>query len=189
MDKTFATLQSKYCKLPLYAINSAKNILHRSHLKSLYYALVHPYLDYGVMLWGTALKRDTKPLNTLQKKAIRIINNANYNAHTTPLFKSSNILMFEDMYKLHICKFMYQCTKDALPSGLSGIFTANAHLHCHNTRQRYDPHVISKCTACAMQSVLHKGPQLWHKLPNTIKDTKTLHSFNKALKSHFITFY
>ena len=92
----------------LYAINSVKHILFRPHLKSLYYALVHPYIDYGILLWRSALKRHTRPLVTLQKKAVRIINGAEYNAHTGPLFKSSKILTLEDMYNMH--NYTHVCT-------------------------------------------------------------------------------
>ena len=36
----------------LYAINSAKHTLSNENLKILYYSLIHPYLLYGITLWG-----------------------------------------------------------------------------------------------------------------------------------------
>src|SRR6218665_2552162 len=47
-------------------------------------------------------------LETLQKRAIRIICNASYRTHTKPLFKYLNILPFECINKLQIGIFMYK---------------------------------------------------------------------------------
>ena len=41
----------------IYAINSFKNAIPTIQLKTLYYTLIHPYLTYGVLLWGGALKK------------------------------------------------------------------------------------------------------------------------------------
>ena len=39
---------------------------------------------------------------------MRLITNSRYNAHSTPLFKSLNILKIDDIHKLEVCKHMYQ---------------------------------------------------------------------------------
>ena len=43
----------------------------------------------------------------LQKKAIRAINSAGYNAHTEPLFKLYNLLKVEDIYKFRLLVFYH----------------------------------------------------------------------------------
>ena len=43
----------------IYAINLFKNAMPTIQLKTLYYTLIHPYLTYGVLLWGVALKKTT----------------------------------------------------------------------------------------------------------------------------------
>ena len=40
----------------------------------------------------------TKKIFKLQKKAIRIISLAKYNAHTEPLFKTLNLLKMNDIF-------------------------------------------------------------------------------------------
>ena len=52
----------------------------------------------------------------LQKKAIRIINLGQYNAHTEPLFKKNRILKLMDIYKLQQQKFYYKFVNHKLPS-------------------------------------------------------------------------
>ena len=77
-------------KLKLYAMIKIKHLLNRKHLLTLYYALIYPYLDYGITLWGSTHNSYIKTLFVKQKKAIRIITGAKYNEHTTPLFKDTH---------------------------------------------------------------------------------------------------
>ena len=48
-----------------------------------------------------------KKIITLQNRAIRTINKVWYRSHTEPLFKSNQILKFEDMYTMQISIFVY----------------------------------------------------------------------------------
>ena len=59
----------------IYALNSSKNFLSSANMRTLYYSLVHPYLLYGIILWGSAYKKYTHKLYVLQKKALRVMYN------------------------------------------------------------------------------------------------------------------
>ena len=52
--------------------------------------------------WGNADNKIIHPAIMLQKRAIRIINNAPYNSHTEPKFRKSEILKLHD---LHVYEF------------------------------------------------------------------------------------
>ena len=56
----------------IYAINSFNNAIPTIQLKTLYYTLIHPYLTYGVLLWGGALKKHIHKLQVLQNKTLQI---------------------------------------------------------------------------------------------------------------------
>ena len=75
----------------LYALRSARNVLSSDQLKTVYHSMFNSYIDYGISLWGSAAQTALKPIDVLQKKALRIITNSAYNAHTDPLFKNQNI--------------------------------------------------------------------------------------------------
>jgi hypothetical protein len=68
---------------------------------------VHLYLLHGILLWGNTYKKYNHKLNVLQKKAIQIINHAQYNEHSMPLFKSG-ILKVLDLYNLQLGVLMYK---------------------------------------------------------------------------------
>ena len=58
-------------------------------LITLYFALVHPHLNYGIIAWGNTDMGIVKQTNILQKRAIRIINKAVFNSHTDPKLKKN----------------------------------------------------------------------------------------------------
>ena len=64
--------------------------------------------------------------------AIRIITNSSYN--------TLRILLFHDLYNLHIDKFMYEYTHNILPNSFSHMFKYNHQINSHNIRQRNQPH-------------------------------------------------
>ena len=173
----------------LYAINTAKQYLAKKHLKTLYYSFIHPYLEYGIPLWGSTHITYTKQLFIIQKKAIRILTNANYNAHTDPIFKELNILKLKDMYSLSACKLMYQHIHNMLPTPLQNMFTLNRNIHNYNTRIRDNPHFEKHRTTLALNTIKHKSPSIWNHIPNHIKYSETLKFFLKKCKQHFIAQY
>jgi len=185
-DQLRWTTHIKHCRSKLYsslyALKTAKYLLTTSHMKTLYYSMIHPYLDYGIMLWGSASKSYIKSIEILQKKAIRTIMNASYNAHTKPLFKNLGILTFNDMFKLQIDKFMYESSHNTLPTNFVDIFEYNYNIHNHNTRQRHEPHIAMRETAFAGNTFIHQGPKLWPQIPVEIRESRNTQSFTRKIK-------
>ena len=89
-----------------------KNIFPMYILQTLYNSLIVSYINYGLLLWGVESHR----VESLQKKAIRLITNSNYSAHTTPLFIELGLLKVQDMFKLKLLKFYYKLSYDLVPS-------------------------------------------------------------------------
>ena len=88
-----------------------KKILNTESLKTLYYALIQPHLQYGILAWGNARSSALQKTVTLQKRAIRTINRAHYNNHTEPLFKKLSIMKVADMYEYQVVLFMHDYKK------------------------------------------------------------------------------
>ncbi len=83
----------------LFIMKQVKHFLPYESLRTLYFTLIHPYLSYGITIWGSASSDVTPRTVILQKRAVRTIFNAYYNSHTDPLFKQSRILKLSDQYK------------------------------------------------------------------------------------------
>ena len=165
----------------VYVLNKVKHFLPYTSMKTLYFSLFHSHLSYGLMLWGTNLI--TKFKNNIfkkQKKVIRIMHKARYNDHTHELFLKSGILKLDDLIDLDILKIMYLNSTNHLPIPIQKLFPRNT--NCYNTRQCSNPRILKASYKPMSKSFLSRGPLLWHSLHKDIKNSKSIKSFNKALK-------
>ena len=72
---------------------------------------------------GKLLKYHKEKYLNYTKKAVRYICNAAYNAHTDPLFKSLDILKFQDLYTFLSNTLMFQITLGMHPETILSHFT------------------------------------------------------------------
>ena len=84
----------------------------------------YSHVLYGILGWGSATKYAIMPIQILQNKAIRIINNSTWKDHinSNSLFLKLNVLKIEDIYKFELNKFMYLFHTNALPEIFETIF-------------------------------------------------------------------
>ena len=72
-----------------------KHVLKPSTLVTIYNSLLLPHLYFSILCpWGFESERLVK----LQKRAVRIIHRAKYNAHSEPLLKKSGLLALKDIF-------------------------------------------------------------------------------------------
>ena len=107
---------------------------------TLYDSLIHPYISYGIVLWGSTYSSYLQKIRICQKKAIRHIYRSAYNAHTDPLFNESKILKLDQLYILEAGKLVFDALNGILPAPLLHVYMPNTTIHTHNTRQRDNPH-------------------------------------------------
>jgi len=151
--------------------------LSNTNLRLLYYSLIHPYIVYGIELWGLAAKKYTGRIERLQKRAARILSNSKYNEPSLPLFKKLSILRLSDLYKLNVSSIGFNHTTGCLPKALSQIFTPNRELHSHSTRHANDLHMHKFKTNLGVRSFAFNVPKLWLTLPDFTKTRFSLKSF------------
>ncbi len=84
-------------------MNDSKKYITSKVLMLIYYAMLYPYLSYGILLWGSSCKTYLHEIEVMLKTAIRAITNRAY----SDFFKVFHILKLNDIYKLHLGKFMF----------------------------------------------------------------------------------
>ena len=116
-----------------------KHILPLPILKLLYNSLFLPHLTYGILAWG---KKSTRVV-ILQKKALRVITRSRFNDHTEPLFKSLNLLKFDDLFILTALKFYYNYCHRLLPFYLQSFeLCQRQEIQTHDIRSKHNLHTL-----------------------------------------------
>ena len=158
-----------------------------SVLVTLYYTLIHPYLSYCNLIWALDRTMYLDKLFISQKKAIRLITNSTYNAHTDPLFSKLSILTVFQLNDLQIGCFVYQCINNLLPTKFCAMFKKNASIHLYNTRQTDCLHFEYRRLCLRSNTVRHYGVSLWNSLTDDNQHAKSLSVFKAKLKFHLLT--
>ena len=99
-----------------YYIDS-KTLLH------LYYALIYPFLTYGIIAWGNTYHSTLQPLYILQKKIMRIITFSKFDEPSSPLFGRLKVVKLPDLVHFHIIIFMYKFNNKLLPIAFRDLLT------------------------------------------------------------------
>ena len=104
-------------------------------LVKLYYALVYPFLTYGLFSCGITYKSSSnQPLFILQKTAMRVMTFSIFHEHSSPIFKHLNIVKLPDLVFLNIAVFMKKLQNGRLPSVFDTFFTQINERHNYKIR-------------------------------------------------------
>ena len=173
-------------------LNILKRYLPLNVLRIIYNSLILPHLNYGILLWGHQAKQ-TKQIQVIQKRAVRILTGSKYNSHTEPLFKQINLLKVNDICKLNEIKCYYKLVHKQQPQYFNS-FTheANSDTHGHNTRSRNELHFPKTKHDFAKINLRYRILQTINELPETVTSKVYTHSINGVTnyaKQYFISGY
>ena len=169
----------------LFVIKSARNFLNENALKTLYYSMIHCHLQYCVQIWSCVSPAFLNPIILQQKKAIRLINNASYNAHTAPLFKLSKILPLDKIAQFSKLQVMFEFSKNMLPSSFSEMWCRNldrpGFINLRNGNDFYVPFARLKSIENFPNICF---PRLWNDIINVNPDFVDLEKSKKTFKTN-----
>jgi hypothetical protein len=183
--KTISTKISK----SLGIIYRVRNKLPRSNVVNLYNTLIHPYLTYCNIIWATENTACLKTLQSLQKRALRMIAFASYNCHSSPLFKKHCILNICDINRVQTVCFIYKFFHNSLPLQFADLFTCNSLIHDHNTRQTNQIHISSHRINMRANSIAIYGAKLWNTLSLELTSSPSLAILKRHFKYHLLALY
>ena len=125
------TKNAKTISQAIGTLNKIKRFLPMRILKMFYISLILPKLHYGLLLWNY----NNDSIFKIQKKAVRIISNNIYNAHTEPIFKDLIVPKLQDMVTLKTFSFYHKHTHKELPQYTQQFsLTTNKNIRSHNTK-------------------------------------------------------
>jgi len=170
-------------------LRALQHKLPTSMMFKLYNTLVYPYLQYCNIAWASQQNIHTKDLFILQKKAIRVVCKARWNAHTTPLFRKLYTLKLDEINKFQTGCFMYKAMNNQLPSLFTDYFILNKNVHHYFTHQSQNIHQPVLNTSLRKFSIKFFGSSLWNSLPAFLKTLPSVYSFKNTYKNVLLSFY
>ena len=166
----------------LFCIRRAKHLLSCAALRSLYFAFIHSHLNYCPNILSTNSQQNFNRIKLIQKKAIRIVTNSDYTAHTYPLFAQLQILPYEHIIKQAKLLFMHSVVHNYSPLSFSNIWTRNSVNQGHRQLRNADDFMLPQPrTELFKKSLLYTLPLEWNKMDeNKLNPNRT--SFKTAIK-------
>ena len=158
-------------------------------LKMLYHSLILSHLQYCTLLWANSYYSHLQKLRLLQKKAIRIISNADYLAHSSKIFFNMKLLKLDDIRTFQLGTFMYKLRYNKLPSAIPHMFVTNENIHSHNTRNKNGYLIPNVRTNCRKFTVSYAGPILWNSFPQKLRQLPSEVLFKRKLKYILLATY
>ena len=160
--------------------------LTSSILLKIYNSLILPHFNYGLCSWGF----HSDDLFALQKKAVRVVANRPYIAHTDPIFNKYTLIKIHDLYKLQLYKLFYRLCNNLLPLYFNSFFPTvnrtnynlrNESIKLPMTRRTFYVQSTKYQLHLLLRTTLHKYSEL--------ADTSSLYAYTSRIKTHLISGY
>ena len=121
---------------------------------------------------------------------MRIMTFAKFDCHSSPLFKSLQLIKFFDLILFHIAIFMYKFHNNLLPVAFHSYFISVSNVHSYNTRfaSKQSYHIPKARTNYGKFNIRFQGPLIWNSIENDIK-LSSISLFKKKMKNSYLDHY
>ena len=170
-------------------INKLRNYLDIKMLKPLYYALVYPYIYYGLISWGNTYTSKLENVRIGLNKCIRNIFFANRRESVTPHFNLLRVLKFDNIILLKTATFIYKIINgnDNLPSIYSELISLACTTHAYNTRFAVKQKFLYRPNVRTNQGKFKfVSSKILESIDYSIKQSKTANVFKKSHKNFLL---
>ena len=137
-----------------------------------YYAIFFSHLTYGCNIWGLTSEENISKIEVLQRKCVRIMTFAPFDAHSNDIFVELGLLKVRDLISLSQLKLVYDFHNLRLPTDLMSLFTVSSDVH--TTARELNSSInqllyIPKAntTKYGVNSIRYQCPKLWNKVFKT----------------------
>ena len=147
---------------------------------------IKPIIEYCCIVWGTGCRENENVITKLQKKAARLILDADPLSPSKEMFKKLNWLPFKELVKYKQACLIYKSTTDQTPSYIQDLFTNVA--DCVNYSLRSSAQNKLYLLRAHSKSLSYLGVGIWNSIPNDIRHAESLSQFkvgyHKLLLEH-----
>ena len=154
-------------------------------LKSIYYSIAYPYIQYGITSWGNAASKYLQKVQVQQNYILKIVTNTLFfKTKSLPLYSQLKLLKVHNVYSLEVLKFVYKYKKKILPKCFDKYYLPASQIHDYSTRFALDHNWAAAPLFhknITQRSIKFEGYKIWNNLPDEIKNKFYL-SFDNFFK-------
>ena len=174
----------------IYLLIKIKKFLNHAARNTFYNGYILPLIDYCCVVWGGCGIDLLSRIVKLQKRAARVILDADPFAPSEPLFKTLGWMTVDKRIKYHKYLLMHKVINDEAPVYLSSMFKFSDNpypLRNNNSMKKLT--VPRPNIEMYKQSFLYSGSNLWNDLPTTFHNVPNKNVYKTKIKnflqSHF----
>ena len=156
--------------IPLYA---AQLFMH---------AMIFSHISYCVTVWSQASQSTIKPITSLYKQALKIMDKKRMKWHHYIILRKYNMLSFDSFIKFSFIKLIFKCVNDLAPAVLRPQVKGTGTNRITRGSANGDHKAAMRSTTFGQSSYSVKGIHLWNALPTEIKKQTNLKIFNEKVK-------
>lgn len=156
-----------------------------NNIQKIYYqGYILPLIDYGSVIWGSTFNNNIERLNKLQKRAARIILNAEFTTPSAEMYKELGWLSVAFRLKYNKAVLTYKALNKLTPSYISDLLKPMSQTDRRTLRSSDDGSLFVPRTRTTLYdgSFSCSAPKLWNSLPGCVKEAPSLSAFKKSVK-------
>ena len=169
------------------AVDKIKSLLNQQILSTLYNALIESHLQYCILTWCNGNKTMVQRLQRAANKLVRRIFKLELRESVKDSMQQLGIPTINQLVKLETANFMSRYLHDKLPIVFNGLLDKNTCSEkMHDTRSQSRLFPLFQRIELTKQSMKYRGPRTWNAIPISVRESKSLQSFNKLTKAHLM---
>ena len=162
----------------LALIYLASTFLPEKTLILLYNSLINSKIVYCLAAWGNAPATYLNKILVMQKRVLRIIYHKPATAHSAPLFRKSNILPINQLYRQRLCLLAHTAFSLQINS-------KNDLIH-HTRHSKFSLPYPAASSACGQRQVSYQVSDAWGGLPVYLREIRCAIRFKAALRQYLL---
>ena len=173
-------------------LNNRINLLRhlRKHVplfarKLFYNSYILPHMDYCNLIWGRNSKSVQDVMCKYQKKAARLILNADFMTPSSQMFSKLMWLPFNKRLEYYECILIYKSLNGLSPEYITDMFQNVNTVHKYNLRSVTCNNVYQP--KCHVNSIKFSSTVLWNNLDPSLKRATSLHTFKSNLYKYLMS--
>lgn len=181
IDQICASISSR-----IYLLSKLKKFLDINARKAYYNGYILPLIDYCCIVWGDCKNEGIVRILKLQKRAARLILDADPLSPSAPLFKKLGWMTVENRIKYHKYLLLFKCMRKEAPQYLLQKFQLISVNNPYALRGVTHGNLIvpKPKTELFKKSFAYSGSVLWNGLPYEMRKVQNTYSFKQIIKQY-----